>query len=336
VTDERLQDYLDGRLDDDARAEVEARLAKDPELARRVETWREAGRALRDDPAELPPGFYARARDRFEKTAGAPRGFRLLSWETAGLAAAVVLVAALFGPELMRSRDAAHPSLAPAVAEPDLGRADLPAPGAASPEVQPNAQAPPPAGRRAEKKMRAALEEAAPDEERSAPADFAPAPGPAPEKETAPKREAEAASREARESFAEVEPMQSGRRDEAAGKSAPRAPQMAAADASTGDEPESATVVVPLAADPRIPHGLRVVEDAVERADWLAGPLARLSAEAQGGRLVLVGHDGGADCGSLTVRRVGESYQVRLARPGAAAGCGFVLPRDGLAVTLED
>jgi len=337
VTDERLQDYLDGRLDDDERAEVEARLGEDPELARRVEAWREAGRALRDDPAELSPGFYARARDRFEQTAGGPRGFRLLSWETAGLAAAVVLVAALFGPELMRGRDTGHPSLAPAVAE-----LELPPPAAASPEVPMEAETPAPsAGRVGEKKMRADLEEAAPDEDRPAHGDFAPAPEPAAAQQAAPQRRAKSAPpapREAREeSFAKAEPLDSQGLADAMDHDAARAPEMAgAAESRAKGRGGAAPIVVPLAADPRLPHGLRVVEDAVERADWLAGPLARLSAEARDGRLVLVGDDGGADCGSLTVRRVGESYRVRLARPGAAAGCGLVLPRDGLAVALEE
>jgi hypothetical protein len=120
-------------------------------------------------------------------------------------------------------------------------------------------------------------------------------------------------------------------------RGAARAPEITgAAEPTARGKRESAPVVVPLAADPRLSHGLRVVEDAAERADWLAGPLARLSAQARNGRLVLVGHDGGADCRSLTVRRTEESYRVRLARPGTAAGCAFVLPRDGLAVALEE
>ena len=66
-TDEKLQDYLDGRLTEQERAELDARMRADPELARRVASWREIGRALREDDAELGPGFYVRARERFEQ-----------------------------------------------------------------------------------------------------------------------------------------------------------------------------------------------------------------------------------------------------------------------------
>ena len=107
VTDETLQDYLDGRLSDAARADFEALLRDDTELAARVESSKELGRALRDDPAELSPGFYTRTRARFEEsTRKRPaRGFRFLSWEFAGLTAAVALVAVVFVPELVRNRE---------------------------------------------------------------------------------------------------------------------------------------------------------------------------------------------------------------------------------------
>jgi negative regulator of sigma E activity len=130
VSDERLQDYLDGRLSGDERAEIEALLEQDAELARRVEAWRTIGRALRGEPGELPPGFYARARERFEQSVRArpPWGFRLLSWEAAGLAAAVVLAAVLFVPEVLRNPDLPSvPSRAVEQLE-DESRADRPAP----------------------------------------------------------------------------------------------------------------------------------------------------------------------------------------------------------------
>jgi hypothetical protein len=125
-----LQDFLDGRLSERERAEMEALLEEDVELARRVEAWREIGHTLRQDEGELPPGFYARARERFEQTARArpPWGFRLLSWEAAGLAAAVVLAAVLFVPEVMRNPDLPTGSPSTVESSADEVRADRPAP----------------------------------------------------------------------------------------------------------------------------------------------------------------------------------------------------------------
>jgi len=104
VTDKLLQDFLDHRLSPDAREEFEARLEHEPELARRLEDYRAIGHALRGETEELSPGFYTRARARFEQ--GPPvesrRWFRLVSWETAGLAAAAILAFALFVPGLLR------------------------------------------------------------------------------------------------------------------------------------------------------------------------------------------------------------------------------------------
>jgi hypothetical protein len=98
--DDALQDYVDGRLSESACAAFERRLADDPDLRRRVEDYRAIRGALREDPAEVPPGFYARARARFEEAHPTRRPwFRPLSWESLGVAAAALLVAALFLPE---------------------------------------------------------------------------------------------------------------------------------------------------------------------------------------------------------------------------------------------
>lgn len=99
-----LQDYLDDRLSPAERADAERRLREDPALARELESYREVGEALRGGTEELSPGFYARARQQFERSrpAAGRRRFRLLSWEAAGLAAAAVLAISLFLPELMR------------------------------------------------------------------------------------------------------------------------------------------------------------------------------------------------------------------------------------------
>jgi anti-sigma-K factor RskA len=99
-----LQDYLDGRLSPEERSEFEALLERDAGLAGQVEACREYGRALREDLPELPPGFYTRARARFEQEQAArkPRRFSLFSWELAGLAAAAALAGVLFIPGLVQ------------------------------------------------------------------------------------------------------------------------------------------------------------------------------------------------------------------------------------------
>ena len=104
MKDRWLHDYLDGRLSAEERAKAEARLREDDGLARRVAELREIGRTLREDPAELPPGFYTRAKTRFAQSRGERPRFvhQLFSWEAAGLTAAMVLVVALFLPGLMR------------------------------------------------------------------------------------------------------------------------------------------------------------------------------------------------------------------------------------------
>jgi hypothetical protein len=108
-----LQDYLDGRLGDEARAEFEAMMESDPELAERVASYNEFGRALREDEPELSPGFYTRARARFEESRrGKMRMPRLLSWEAAGLATAAALVCVLFIPYLL-DRDRKGEALPP-------------------------------------------------------------------------------------------------------------------------------------------------------------------------------------------------------------------------------
>ena len=91
---------------DDQRAALESRLEEDPALAKRLGSYREIGRSLREGEEELSAGFYTRARARFEEAARGRerRWFRPFSWETVGLAAATVLAAALFLPGLLTDR----------------------------------------------------------------------------------------------------------------------------------------------------------------------------------------------------------------------------------------
>jgi len=115
--DERLQDYLDDRLSGPEKAAFEKRLESDPDLASRLAAYRSVGRALRETSEELSPGFYARARERFE-TVHAPRsGWRfLLRWEAIGAAAAGLLLVAVILPDILRGdrTDLGAPTLAPA------------------------------------------------------------------------------------------------------------------------------------------------------------------------------------------------------------------------------
>ena len=88
--EDRIQDYLDDRMNDGERRAFEERLANDDGLAERVNDLRAISEALGQDAPELPPGFHTRLRARFEaRHAPARQWFRPLSWETAGLVAAV-------------------------------------------------------------------------------------------------------------------------------------------------------------------------------------------------------------------------------------------------------
>jgi hypothetical protein len=120
VNDDLLQDYLDGRLSQGRRKEFEALLERDAELTGRVEACRELGRTLRDDGPELSPGFYTRARARFEDSHSVKRPSlsRLFSWEAAGLAAAAALAGILFIPGLLQwNRGEPFTEVKPAVEE---------------------------------------------------------------------------------------------------------------------------------------------------------------------------------------------------------------------------
>jgi len=97
-----LQEYLDGRLSSERRAAFEARLEREPALRLELESALELRAALGEEGPELSLGFYTRTRARFEESSRETKGwsFRLLSWETAGVAAAAALATALFVPRL--------------------------------------------------------------------------------------------------------------------------------------------------------------------------------------------------------------------------------------------
>ena len=143
--EQRLQEYLDGRLSASERSEFEARLKTDADLAGKARAALALRQALQEDGPELPPGFYARARDRFERTVPMEghRWFRLLSWESAGLAAAVVLAAVLFVPPLMQDGPFRDEIFAPAlrqtvpVQEKSVSDRRLPSAEASKPQREP-------------------------------------------------------------------------------------------------------------------------------------------------------------------------------------------------------
>jgi len=88
--------------------------------------------------------------------------------------------------------------------------------------------------------------------------------------------------------------------------------------------------------------GIRQVTARSEWEAWLASSasaaLAPLGGYRDDRRLVLVGRSG-ASCPSWTIARTPASgYRVRIGedRAGTASGCAFLLPRDGLPVTLEE
>jgi hypothetical protein len=312
LTDERLQDYVDGRLSEAERAEVEALLRDDPEAARRVAAWRSIGPALRDDETELSPGFYARARERFEESR-APRGWRLLSWETAGLAAAAVLAVAIFVPELMRDPTLGPETVQPQRVDEERFRADSPAPAVE--------------GERLEQEDSA---EAVAPEAADVAGEFAPLPPAAAEAESV-----------AIEMAQEPAPRSRGKartqsvladavytdRDEAT-----PATQDAAAKKTRSSLPSLGTTpsnVLPVGSDLAPPRG--VSSPTGEVWDLFFGTLG------DGGALrrVVVGLDG-ADCETLVLRLEDDVYRVTVGRGGDAAGCAFLLPDDGVPVVLDE
>jgi len=366
LTDERLQDYLDGRLSDRERAEVEAVLGDHPELARRVAEWREIGAAMRSGDDELPLGFYTRARGRFEQTTR-PRsrfGFRILSWEVAGLAAAVLLAGVVFLPEMMRDPDLGRAPAAVAETRSDSAHRDRPSAG------DPRALL---------ERKKEALDVVAPDEERPVPETaFADAPAPPEEAQNKAVETDEAIREPAKQelrSELEPEPVVAGRDSAAAppetGKrsrvqTAAPAPVDVDADvaeqepeqegigrfgelerlaqkaapsqprATTDDAELPRAVELPATALP--PEGLTVLDTRSDWEAWLAGPagpaLSELGAPDPAKRLVIVGRATGLDCSGARVARLENRYSLRL-NAGSSSGCALLLPRDGLSIDLE-
>jgi hypothetical protein len=325
---------FEGRLDDDA------------ELARRVDALREIGRALRDDAPDLEPAFYARLRGRFEEQRGrSVRRFRPLSWEVAGLATAAALLAAVFVPYVL---DRGVPGIdAPVSLEP-----------VASPAPAADAEAEVVAGEDRDSPERAAKTKADVGKEQVAEEQLAGAAGEAEGSEPAVpegsfnekllkagaghrdaadrRRDRPAAPAERREnkkssteSLGRLESVdESVELDDAAPMAQSRAAGLAAAPSGRA---------LP---DGVVPRGER--REIVARAEWeeLATRLPGLVGEFDpSARLILVGAgEQPIDCSGAAVVASSEAWEIRFYSPApgtaTAAGCLFVLPRDGRPVRL--
>lgn len=123
--DQRLQDYLDDRMTLEERTAFEGTLRNDPDLAERVRAALQLREIVAETPVDLPPGFHARTRARFEKSRGTRSPIRsIISWEAAGLAAATILLAAVLVPYIMQDGFLAPaPDMAEDVLE-DHGRSE--------------------------------------------------------------------------------------------------------------------------------------------------------------------------------------------------------------------
>jgi hypothetical protein len=373
--EKNLQDYLDGRLPDGERARFEARMREDPELAKRVDAARDIRDALREEPEELSPGFYARARERFEQSAGGRQrsGWRLLSWESAGLAAATVLALALFVPGVLRdSRSNLEPTITEPAAEgfyEDVGEqssteaadelrvrekaaadkddAELESPGkmkntaVEAPGPPMSAPAPrqeAPAGRQDVPVPSGEKQEAIPPTEQ----EYAPVPDAAPLPPGSGERVDETSKKGRR-----AEPKRRVQSVTAEGHETDRA-----GEAWESEELNKSGALAYSIRSPRVVELARelvgsdellVVDDLSEWTTWLEGPagnaLAALDAPDPARRLVLIAPEGGIDCGTITLIRDDDRHVVRYraaTTPGApSGGCAFVLPNDGKAVHGE-
>jgi len=352
----RIQEFLDGRLETAERQAFEDELRDDPKLAQRVAFLREVGEALRAEPDPLPPGFYTRLGARFGSIPETRRWFRPVSWETAGLIAAVALAAVLFLPSLVRREIADLPgAMAPAgdrravetaePAEAQPSRRPEPAkeerfaesPGVAEQETlvdELDEQETVPVEPTASKLKKAA--KGAPETDRES---FAPVPPSAPSadsgrvegstRESAAKDDADAAApqpeplRQDRAAApSEAEPQALGDRFQPVGSARSEEARTVQDAALAGAPLEPGTV------GPGIVRLVEPIDDERKRmAQSLAAPL----------RSILVGpRETALDCGGARLRVTADGYEILLARGESRHGCRFDLPGDGRPVRVVD
>ncbi len=336
----RLHDYLDGRLSEEEATRFEEKLAREPELAELVEAYRGLGRELRELPAELPPGFHARARARFEeRRRGRHSWMAWLSWETVGLAAAALLVLAIFVPPILRDHPAV-PALAPPLHE--EVETDRPEPSPVPKDEAPAIAAEPAEGEESAREVpggdRLELEEKVATAQRET--GFAPAPEPAPSQApTAPGRMQNEKLEEQPQDLRgdrdlasprRLEPLEAGR----AGLVKKRSAAAAAAPASTRFS------VLPEGLVP--PGEVRILDTeiaAMGRAldkgnDELSSPgvVSALAPDFRDERVALIGRrDRAIDCAGTEVR-IADDEVLLILHPSARAdepvtGCAIVIPR---------
>jgi len=371
--DGELQEYLDGRLSAEQRAAFEARLTREPALRAQLEGALEIRDALSSEPEALSPGFYTRARARFEESSGrtpARWTFRLLSWETAGVAAAAALATALFVPWLT---DTGVPR--------DLGSVAPEAKKQAPVQVEAefdddrDAREPPDlaqlSGHASEEEAGARSGVVAKQKsEAPRPADLSPLPvtgenshesnrdaGRGRFEQQPSEPQAEAAGEPFNLANAEVDALESRSRESlAAPLSPPPPPARKPAPAKRADRiafdesvvTETAAsagrrqIRVELAAGLVEPGGLRTIEDPSTWQALLDGPqgaaLAVLGPPTPDRRLVLIGTHDSVGCDTLRLIRDRDAYRIEIGdvRVGrsAGAGCAVTLPRDGLPVVV--
>ena len=326
-----LQDYLDGGLSSEERAAFEARLEREPALRREAESALELRSALGDEGPELGPGFYTRARARFEENnrAGKRWSFRLLSWETAGLLAAAAIATALFVPRLTQQglpTDLGTVAQTKQQSENEKKRdsvADLP---------EPITQGTTGWGADAERDR---LEEAA-----------APAKG-----ERQAGREQDVGLSAAGSASGETRRAGITRDDDAYRATAPMEAEGEVAFADRGKRAvakemadEKRPIVVELPPGLVAQGELRSVERVDEWVTLLGSPqgasIEMLGAPAPERRLILIGAREGLACDSLIVTRDSSTHRIGFLHSPSGRdsddGCALVLPRDGRNVTIDE
>jgi len=353
----QIQDYLDERMSDSERRAFEERLATDAALAGRVRDLRAISRALGQDSPDLPPGFHTRLRARFEERQAPTRHwFRPLSWETAGLVAAVAIAAVLFVPfvvEQQPGRPESRILLEPS--DKELGQSELPE------AVE-------------EDRLEEVGAEGLDIEESSMSGDddarFAPYPesAPSPAKEPEPEYELGRRDAPAKSRPAEAPGAKQKKRDSSPSRqAAPAEPERAkrarveekAAVGALGDAKDE----VRAQSDPygdrfARPGGVSLTAGVVGAGEVIeirsAEQWSRLALDVEPAtgnalgeydpstRLVLVGaRDNPIDCANSAVVAVADAYEIRLAAPAVSPtepvhGCAFRVPAGDLAVRVVD
>ncbi len=344
--DRRLQDYLDDRLDDRERAELEALIRDDPAAAAGLESLRELRLALREDSGgadALSPGFYTQAKSRFAQSQRktTERGFRLFSWETAGLAAAAVITLALFMPDILERPGETSiesrfetPQQVEAVATEDNDVADdLAAVETGEPAADEETPGPAGIGKRdvAEKFME--IDAPVEEEKVTGRVDRVEAAPARPTLSAPPPAPAATRRREARQKAAAA--------DAGLGEQQFAGAAMKKESSRSFQDRELFAVGLPEGTVER--NTMRIVEERTEWERLLLGAageeIRSLGDYAPSRRLVLIGADADRiDCTSLTVGLAGDVYRISVGRARTGdrfRGCGLTLPRDGREVVVE-